>query len=80
MRVKAQLRKLGCSPTVCFKLDQLLDHLEFCEKQVLSSTKENGRFCKQDKELSQSIAYLMSIPGIGWIVASQLLARIGDWA
>jgi len=21
----------------------------------------------------------MSIPGIGWIVASQLLARIGDW-
>ena len=23
--------------------------------------------------------YLMSIPGIGWIVASQLLARIGDW-
>ena len=23
--------------------------------------------------------YLMTIPGIGWIVASQLLARIGDW-
>jgi transposase len=23
--------------------------------------------------------HLMTIPGIGWIVASQLLARIGDW-
>jgi transposase len=23
--------------------------------------------------------YLMSLPGIGWITASQLLARIGDW-
>ena len=79
LRVKAKLRKLECSRTVRFKLDQLLDNLEFSEKQVLSSTKEIRRFCKEDKELSQSIAYLMSIPGIGWIVASQLLARIGDW-
>jgi transposase len=79
LRVKAQLRKLECSRTVRFKLDQLLDSLEFSEKQVLSSTKEIRRFCKEDAELSQSIAYLMSVPGIGWIVASQLLARIGDW-
>jgi len=79
LRVKGQLRKLGCSRTVRFKLDQLLDSLEFSEKQVVSSTKEIRRFCKEDAELAQSIAYLMSIPGIGWIVASQLLARIGDW-
>jgi transposase len=79
LRVKARLRKLECSRSVRFKLDQLLDSLEFCEKQVLSSTKEIRRFCKEDEELSQSIAYLMSIPGIGWIVASQLLARMGDW-
>jgi transposase len=79
LRVKARLRKLQCSGSVRFKLDQLLDSLEFSEKQVLSSTKEIRRFCKEDKELSQSMAYLMSIPGIGWIVASQLLARIGDW-
>jgi transposase len=79
LRVKAQLRKLECSRTVRFKLDQLLDSLEFSEKQVVNSTKEIRRFCKEDAELSQSIAYLMSVPGIGWIVASQLLARIGDW-
>jgi transposase len=79
LRVKAQLRKLSCSGSVRFKLDQLLDSLEFTEKQVLSSTKEIRRFCREDAELSQSIAYLMSVPGIGWIVASQLLARIGDW-
>ena len=79
LRVKAQLRKLQCSRTVRFKLDQLLDSLEFSEKQVLSSTQEIRRFCKEDQELSQSIQYLMSIQGIGWIVASQLLARIGDW-
>ena len=79
LRVKAQLRKLKCSRTVRFKLDQLLDTLEFSEKQVVNSTKEIRRFCKEDAELSQSIAYLMSIPGIGSIVASQLLARMGDW-
>ena len=79
LRVKAQLRKLECSRTVRFKLDQLLDTLEFSEKQVVNSTKEIRRFCKEDAELSQSIAYLMSVPGIGSIVASQLLARIGDW-
>jgi transposase len=48
-----------------------------CLLDVLSSTKEIRRFCKEDAELPQSIAYLMSIPGIGW--ASQLLARMGDW-
>ena len=77
--VKAKLRKLACSKSVRFKLDQLLDSLEFTEKQVLKTTREIHRFCKSDPELSQCIKYLMTIPGIGWIVASQLLARIGDW-
>jgi len=77
--VKDKLRKLPCSATVRFKLDQLLDSLEFNEQQVLKATKEVRRFCKNDPELSQCIKYLMTIPGIGWIVASQLLARIGDW-
>ena len=76
--VKAKLRKLPCSLTVRFKLDQLLESLEFCEKQAVKTTKEIHRFCQNDPELSQSIKYLMTIGGIGWIVASQLVARIGD--
>ena len=35
--VKDKLRKLPCSAVVRFKLDQLLDNLEFNEKQVLKS-------------------------------------------
>ena len=50
LRVKAQLRKLECARTVRFKLDQLLDNLEFSEKQVVSSTKEIRRFCKEDAQ------------------------------
>lgn len=77
--VRDTLRKLPCSGTVRFKLDQLLDSMEFSEKQVLKSTKEIRRFCQNDPELSRCIELLRTISGIGWIVASQLLARIGDW-
>ena len=77
--VRAKLRRLPCSGTVRFKLDHLLDSLEFSEKQVFKTTQEIRRFCQNDPELGQSIKYLMTIPGIGWIVASQLVARIGDW-
>jgi transposase len=78
-KVKAELRALQCSSTVRFKLDQLLDSLAFFEQQVLKTTREIRRFCREDEALVQSIRYLMTIPGIGWIVASQLMARIGDW-
>ena len=77
--VKAKLRKLPCSTTVRFKLDQLLDSLEFNEKQVLKTTQQMRRFCQNDPELSRCIGYLTSLPGIGRIIASQLAARIGDW-
>ena len=78
-RVKAQLRQLACSGTVRFKLDQLLDSVAFVEQQVLKTTREIRRFCQHDPELSRCLALLRTIPGIGWIVASQLVARIGDW-
>src|SRR5207253_10987502 len=77
--VKDKLRKLPCSSTVRFKLDQLLDSLEFNEKQVLKTTREIRRCCQNDPELSRCIKYMMSVSGIGWIVASQLLARMGAW-
>ena len=77
--VKNKLRKLPCSSTVRFKLDQLLDSLEFNEKQVVKTTQQMRRFCQNDPELSRCMEYMMSVSGIGRIVASQLLARIGDW-
>src|SRR5512147_1127748 len=42
--VKDKLRKLPCSGTVRFKLDQLLDSVEFNEKQVLKTITEIRRF------------------------------------
>jgi transposase len=76
--VRGKLKKLPCSTAVRFKLDQLMESLEFSEKRVLKTIQEIRRFYRQDPELSQAMALLKSIPGIGEIVASHLLARIGD--
>jgi transposase len=79
LRVQAQLRTLPCAPTVRFKLDQLLDTLAFAEQQVRQTTRQIRRFCQTEPELARCIQYLLTVSGIGWIVASQLLARVGDW-
>lgn len=79
VRVQAQLRQLSCAPTVRFKLDQLLDTLAFAERQVLQTTRAIRRFCRTEPELARCIQLLLTVSGIGWITASQLLARIGDW-
>jgi len=79
LSVQATLRTLACSKAVRFKLDQLLDSVAFADQQVRKTTREIRRFCQTEAELAQCIRYLLTVPGIGWIVASQLLARIGDW-
>lgn len=78
-RVMAQLSTLTCPDPVRFKLDQLSKSLLIAKEQTLQTQREIRRFCRNDAELSRSISYLTSIPGIGWIVAGHLLARIGDW-
>lgn len=74
-----QLKEISCSEAVRFKLDRLLESLEFAQHQALGTMRAIRRFCLKDPELYQCIGYMRSIPGIGWIVASHLLARIGDW-
>jgi transposase len=73
------LRELPCRPAIRFKLDQIVSTLEYSASQVLLVTQEMRRFCRQETELLQNIQLLTTIPGIGWIVAMHLLARIGDW-
>jgi transposase len=78
-RVLRELKLLACSGAVRFKLDQLIGTLQFHFHSAATVQKEIRRFCQNDPELRQSIRLLTSIPGIGWIVASHLVARLGDW-
>lgn len=78
-QVLCELQLLACSGAVRFKLDQLIQTLQFHYHSAATVQKEIRRFCQNDPELRQSIRLLTSIPGIGWIVASHLVARLGDW-
>lgn len=78
-RVLAELRALPCTGAVRFKLDQLLDSIAFTTQQVHQTTRAIRRLCQTEVELARCIAYIRTVPGLGWSVASQLLARLGDW-
>ena len=78
-RALGELKLMPCSGAVRFKLDQLIRTLQFHFQSAATVQKEIRRFCQNDPELRQSISLLTSIPGIGWIVASHLVARLGDW-
>lgn len=79
LRVMNDLDTLACAGPVRFKLDRLLSALRFAQEQTCQTTQAIHRFCQEDPELSRCIGYLTSLPGIGAIIASHLLARIGDW-
>jgi transposase len=77
-RAMRELQTLPCSETVRFKLDDLLNTLHFHFQAAAAATKQIRRYCLQDAELQQSIDLLLSLPGLGWIVGSHLVARLGD--
>lgn len=78
-KVINQLKELPLEDVIRFKMDSLLSSLQFANLKVLETIKEIRRLCREDKELNLCMKYLTSVPGIGQIVASHLLARIGDF-
>jgi transposase len=73
------LRILECAAAIRFKLDRLLDQLAFWQQQLLDVQRELKRFCKEDPEISRCVDFLMSVPGIGEVIAVYIISRIGDW-
>jgi transposase len=78
-RVLRQLEALPCSGAVRFKLDRLIDAMQFHFESAAKVQKEIRHFCQNDPELRQSISFLTSLPGVGSITATHAAARLGDW-
>lgn len=78
-RVLQQLTVLPCTGAVRFKLDQLIDTLQFHFLSAVKVQKQIRQFCQNDPELQQNISLLTSLPGVGTITATHALARLGDW-
>jgi transposase len=74
-----KLEAFECKEAVRFKLDMLIEELKFRRAQILKINKQLRNFCKADEELSDSLRYLTSIPGIGKTISVNMVARIGDW-
>jgi transposase len=77
--VLRQLEALPCNATVRFKLEQLIDAMQFHFLAAAKVQKQIRHFCQNDPELRQSISFLTSLPGVGSITATHALARLGDW-
>lgn len=73
------LRELSCNRAVAFKLSTLLGDIEWHQKQALRTQVALRQLIESEPEFAESMGYLMSIPGVGWIIASYTLARVGDW-
>jgi transposase len=74
-----ELEALPCNATVRFKLDQLIDALQFHFLAAAKVQKQIRYFCQNDPELRRCISFLVSLPGVGTITATHTLARLGDW-
>src|SRR5262245_1886666 len=75
----SHLQQLKYRPTVEFKVDKLLAELEFFRIQEIKVKAEIRNFCRNDEELRACIDYMMTLPGVGWIVTSYLLGSLGGY-
>ena len=73
-----ELKELICSEAVRQRMDMLISDLEYARRQTCLILKKLRTFCKQQPEIQKYLDYLQSIPGIGLITATTLLANIGD--
>jgi len=74
-----QLREYPCAAALQFKIGSLLTSLEFSRLQAAATQAEMRRFVQASPEIADSVRYAMSLPGVGWIVATYAVARIGNW-
>lgn len=72
------LKTLPCSAVIRSKVDMLLSDLDYSRNQQLKVIKELKAFSISHPDINSYRHYLQSIPGIGFITALAILARIGD--
>jgi len=72
------VKTLECTPAVRFRLDRLLEDLDYARNQLLKVTRQLRLFCRSNEEIRLHLDNLKTIPGIGLVTAVALLGRIGD--
>lgn len=73
-----RLKSLECPASVRYRLDQLLEDLDYARLKLFKATRELRTFSRETNEIKEHIHNLQTIPGIGIVTGATLLARIGD--
>jgi transposase len=73
-----ELQTMECSPAVRFRLNSLLLSLHHCQAEIKATEAEIQAHSARHADLKRHLKHLQSIPGIGLVVASRILARVGD--
>jgi transposase len=77
-RYRFALHQVPLKETLRFKLDLLLKDLDHARDRILLMHRQTRKFCVGQEAIAKNLALLRSIPGIGIVVSSYLLARIAD--
>ncbi len=73
-----RLKSIECTPAVRFRLDRLLEDLDYARRQLFRAIRELRLFCRDTADIKDHIHNLQTIPGVGIVTSTTLLARIGD--
>ncbi len=72
------LKNVDCTPATRFRLDRLLEDLDYARSQLLKATRELRLFCQNTDDVKGHMHNLRTIPGIGLVTAATVLGRVGD--
>ena len=74
----SSLKTLECGQGAKIRLNMLVSDLEYARRQMLGILRSLRGFFKEHLELDRYRGYLQSIPGIGFVIAATILARVGE--
>ncbi len=77
-RYRYALQQVSVKETLRFKFDLLLQDLDHARDRLLLMHRQIRKFSIQQEPIEKNLGYLRSIPGIGIVVSTYLLARIAD--
>jgi transposase len=72
------LKEMETKGTVRYRLEMLLEDLEYARRQLALAHKTLREFCKGREKIEKYRELLQTIPGIGFITAFSILGIVGD--
>jgi len=72
------LHQVSLKQTLRFKLDLLLKDLDHARDRLLLMHRQIRKFCTQHEDIAKNLTFLRTIPGIGIVISTYLLARIAN--